>query len=95
MFAMISPGIMKARRLSFPLKKIQTLGVRAEFPRILFVLRFWFRVGQERSSYSQKMSWSHMALNRHREPAVPTPPTRSLAASSSSQLLTTTQALGC
>lgn len=66
----------------------------AEFPRILFVLRFWFRVGQERkSSYSQKMSWSHMALNRHR--ASRTPTHTLLGGQLIVSLLTTTQALGC
>lgn len=79
MFAMISPGVVKARRLLFPLRRKSkpSSGVLgAEFPRILFVLRFWFRVGQERkSSYSQKdVMVTYGTEQAQRKPAAPTHP---------------------
>ena len=79
MFAMIGPGVVKARRLSFPLRRKSkpSSGVLgAEFPRILFVLRFWFRVGQERkSSYSQKdVMVTYGNEQAQRKPAAPTHP---------------------
>ena len=79
LFAMIILGVVKARRLSFPLRrksKPPSGELGAEFPRILFVLRFWFRIGQERkSSYSQKdVVVTYGNEQAQRKPAAPTCP---------------------